>query len=358
MRRLLFDYLLLLVVGGLAALVMWSDVGGVSGGEPVRWESPWALALTSAGVLLTWVLLHLRHRRSASLAYSRVPALQAVRRGWVARLGQLPSVLRIVAVCLIGLALARPQTYKSEVLEVEGIDLMFVLDLSKSMEEKDLRRNRLDAGQRTIREFLVERQGKGDRIGLVVFAREAMLQCPLTLDYESLDRIVANLAIGDVPEMGTAIGDALGLALASLGRSEARSKIAILISDGDSNVVSQMSPQEAKELAMKMGVRVFTVLMGRESSGSGFALGRRTYAVDPALLEGIARDTGGVYFNAADEAELERSFDAIRETLEKTQRRVVGTTPDLELYDRFLWLALALLALELGLRFTRWRTFP
>src|SRR5690606_12532389 len=127
--------------------------------------------------------------------------------------------------------------------------VMIALDLSRSMEERDLGQNRLDAAQRTIREFLAGRAS--DRVGLVVFAREALLQCPLTLDYRSLDQIVADLAIGDVPEMGTAIGDALGLSLAQLARSAATSKVVILLSDGDSNVVNEMDPHEARALATR-----------------------------------------------------------------------------------------------------------
>lgn len=359
MPRRLGAYLLLAGVGGLAALVMWLDIDGVRAGEPLRWESPWAGVLVGGALLLCWVLLHLRPGRSASFSYSRVPDLLRARRGWVARLADLPAVLRIVAVALIAVALARPQTFKKELLKVEGIDLMFILDLSESMREDDLRRNRLDAGQRTLREFLRARQGRGDRIGLVVFAREAMLQCPLTLDYRALERIVANLGVGDVPEMGTAIGDALGLALASLRRSDAQSKVIILLSDGDSNIVNEMNPEEATELAAAMGVRVFTVLVGSEGAGrQGLAFGGGEHAVNPELLQHIARETGGRYFGAGDDDELAASFAEIREELKKSERRVVGTTPDRELYRRFLVLALLLLGAELALRFSRWRSFP
>src|SRR5262249_24032804 len=161
-----------------------------------------------------------------------------------------------------------------------GIDIMVIFDMSKSMQETDLRLNRLDAGQRVIRNFIARREG--DRIGLVVFAREALLQCPLTTDYRSLDQVVADLAIGDLPELGTAIGDGLALAVAQLRRSEARSRIAILISDGDSNVAYQMDPDEATRVAAAMGIRVFTVLVEREDSRG--PVGANQYAVNPELL--------------------------------------------------------------------------
>ncbi len=182
------------------------------------------------------------------------------------------------------------------------------------------------------------------------------MQCPLTTDYRSLDQVVSDLAIGDVPELGTAIGDALGLALAQLRRSEARSKIVILVSDGDSNVAYKMDPDEATKLAVDMGIRVFTVLVGREESR--FPAGSTQYAVNPELLKNMARDTGGQYFHAGDDAALEASFEGIRKTLEKSEVKVVGRTPDKELYGRFVLVAAMFLLVELVMALTRWRRFP
>ncbi len=354
-------YILLLVIGGLVAMVSVNELARVSKTEPVSWANPWAFILLSGCALLVWVSFHLRRRRAATFTFSRVHDLRPARRGWVSRLIALPAVLRIISLALIVCALARPQTFREEQLTVKGIDIMLVLDLSRSMEERDLRRNRLDAGQRTIRNFLTQR--KNDRIGLVVFAREAMLQCPLTLDYKTLDAIVSDLAIGDVPEMGTAIGDALGLALGSLRRSDSASKVVILVSDGDSNVASVMNPDEAKDIAVDMGVRVFTILVGSESTAGrgglrGGLLRRRAHAVNPALLKGIANDTGGLFFRAGDSQALETSFEAIRKNLEKSSVKIVGRTPNRDLFFYFLWAALLFLALEIVLRMTRWRSFP
>lgn len=354
--RRLWAYLLLLAVGGVVAMVTWSELGRIAAKEPVVWKSPRAFALLAGCVLIVWVHFHLRPLRAATMRFSRVGDLRPARPGWVSRLSALPSVFRVVALGLIVAALARPQTFRKEVLEVEGIDIMLVLDLSRSMEERDLRRNRLDAGQRTIRRFLEGRES--DRIGLVVFATEAMLQCPLTVDYKTLDAIVSDVAIGDVPEMGTAIGDALGLALGSLRRSEAASKVVILVSDGDSNVARVLDPIEAKEIATQMGVRVFTVLVGSESDRGGGLLRRRQHAVNPDLLRAIAEDTGGVFFRAGDDEELENSFRTIREMLEKSEIRMVGTTPDEELFDWLVYAALGFLGFELLLGLTRWRRFP
>ncbi len=347
----LMPYVLLVVIGGALTPWLWSELGDRA--EPVSWLEPGALVLLSACALLAWVSFHLRVHRAPTMAFSRVADLAMMRRGALSYLVTLPNVLRVLAVGLIALALARPQSYREEVIEVEGIDIMVVLDLSKSMEERDLRRNRLDAGQRTIRNFLRNREA--DRVGLVVFAQAAMLQAPLTTDYRALEQIVADLAIGDVPEMGTAIGDALALALANLRRSDAKSKVVILLSDGDSNVITKFDPLEAKKLAEQMGVRVFTILLGRES---GAALGGGRYSVNPALLADIARDTGGMFFRAGDDAALEKSFETAAKTLEKTRRRVIGRVAHGELFALLVWPALILLLLELALRLTRWRRFP
>lgn len=353
-RQVLVPYLLLVGLGGFMGLGLYIALGHVAGEGPVRWARPWALVLLGGAVLVIWVAFHLRRTRAATMHFSRVGALAATERGLVAQLAGLPDVLRVLAVALLALALARPQTVRTEVVEIEGIDVMIVLDLSKSMEERDLLRNRLDAGQRTIRNFLRSREH--DRVGLVVFAEAAMLQCPLTLDYGALDQIVAGQSIGDVPEMGTAIGDALALALASLRRSDARSKVVILLSDGESNVTREFTPREAKDHAVDMGVKVFTILLGREEKRPSLLGGR--YAVNPALLREIARDTGGMFFRAGNDLELQRSFARVRHTLEKTRRRVQRQIVGAELFPWFLVPAFALLAVELVLRATRWRRYP
>jgi Ca-activated chloride channel family protein len=340
--------------------VDWHWANEIRGSEILSFRTPGAFVLAGGAVLVALVGLHWQLPRRATFWFSRAEELRVPRPGGVARFARLPTALRMVALLLIVVALARPQTHTEEARTVEGIDIMFVLDLSKSMEEQDLQRNRLDAGQRTIREFLRHRQGRGDRIGLVVFAQEAMLQSPLTLDYQSLESVVAGLQIGEVPALGTAIGDALGLALASLARSESASKVVILLSDGDWNKAPFMDPFEARDLSVQMGVRVFTVLLGDEAPGKSAerSQSRRLYAMNPKLLENIAEQTGGDHFRAGDDAQLSESFEEIRKSLIKSENRVVGTTPHLELYRLLVWPAFILLLLELLLRMTRFRSFP
>jgi Ca-activated chloride channel family protein len=353
----LLPYGLVLLLGGLALAFVASELEKLKA-ETIVFQKRGALLLLVGAALVAWVGFHLHARQAATFSFSRVGDLSRIRPGLVSWLSPLPRALRVVTLVLLALALARPQTFRRQEIEVEGIDIMLVLDLSKSMSERDLLRNRLDAAQRTIRKFLIGR--KNDRMGLVVFAKEAMVQCPLTLDYGALDTIVSDLALGDIEGMGTAIGDGLGLALASLRRSDAKSKVMILLSDGDSNVVNEMNPDEAKALAKTMGVRVFTVLIGREAGGPAqfdpFS-GRQGYSTNPELLKSLAAETRGKYFHAGDSAALERGFEEVRATLEKSKRREVGRVY-VDLFPALVTPALGLLLLEILLSLTRFRKFP
>lgn len=355
--RIAWAYVALLALILITGLVFWRgliaatglSVGPWPGDWPIRWQRPWAIAFAAAAIAAWWGGVHGRRRRSPTLLYARVAEADRTRTGWVAKTASLPAALRAIALLLFAAALAQPQTQRAEDLELEGIDVMFVLDLSQSMQARDLEPTRLGASQRVIREFLGNR--RGDRVGLIVFGRVPMLVSPLTLDARALDEIVADLAIGDVPPRGTAIGDALGLSLAVLRRSDADSRVVILLSDGDSNVTTEMGPREAKMLASEMGVRVFTVLMGAEEAAG-------EYGTDPALLQEIARDTGGVFFHAEDGAALEATFREVRDTLDTTRRQLSSGAPGIEVFGLLAWPGVVLLVLELALRLTRWRRFP
>lgn len=355
--RAAVPYVLALIIGGGLGIWLKYDLDDRKVGRTFVFDDPRALGLLAAVALLAWVGFHLRVRRAPALAYSRVHDLARTRAGIVSWLAPLPKVLRLVAVGLIAFALARPQTSMRHDVEVEGIDVMIVLDLSQSMEEGDLRPNRLAAAKRTIRKFI--RGRAEDKIGLTVFARESMLACPLTLDHGALDAIVADLSLGDMEAMGTAIGDGLGVGLAALRRSDARSKVVVLLSDGDSNTTLELDPAEAAQAAKEQGVKVFTVLIGQEQDPDMAVdlFGRQQHGVNPALLREIASTTGGRYFNAADAASLERGFDAVRATLETTRRREVGRIYG-ELFPRAVTPALGLLVLEVMLALTRFRRFP
>jgi Ca-activated chloride channel family protein len=233
----------------------------------------------------------------------------------------------------------------------DSIDIMIVFDMSKSMEETDLPRDRMDAAQRVVRRFL--RRTKHDRVGLIIFGQQAMLQCPLTGDSKLVEQIVRDLTIGDVPELGTAIGDGLAMAVASLRRSDAKSKVVILLSDGDNNWVTRFDPDEAARTAAAHKIKVYTVLVGREESDLFGGM-----SVNPATLRNIASLTGGEFFRATDYESFDRGFQTVRSKLDTTKRERRERVPDKQLFPIFALIAAALVMLELILSHTRLRRLP
>jgi Ca-activated chloride channel family protein len=346
--RFIFPYILLVLIGGPVAIGIQTYIEDAERRHDLDWQNKTAFILLAAGVLVAWVQFHLRKQRGATMAFPRVADLRQAGPGLVSHLAVMPAVLRIIALGVIVVGLARPQTYRTVVTETDSVDIMIVFDMSKSMEETDLRRDRLDAAQRVIRRFAQTR--KGDRLGLVVFAQQAMLQCPLTLDIDLYDRVVADLKMDDIPSLGTAIGDGLGMGLAYLRRSDAKSKVIILLSDGDNNVSTQMTPQQAAEAARDLKIKVFTVLVGSDSQWGS--------SVNPATLRNIADITGGKFFKATDWTELRDSFAEMRKTLDKTRRRKEERKKDKELFVPLAALAVGLLFFEMILSATRFRRFP
>jgi Ca-activated chloride channel family protein len=318
-------------------------------GELVEWKSPRAIVLVVGAAIVGALAFHLHRRRAAAMAFSQVALVK--KRGLASWLADLPAALRVVAVGCIALALARPETYRIVKHDVDSIDIMLVVDMSKSMEETDMQRDRLDAAQRVMRRFL--HKTHNDRVGLVVFGQQAMLQCPLTQDTKLLEQIVSDLAIGDVPELGTAIGDGLALALAQLRRSDAKSKVVILLSDGDTNWVTRFDPDQAANAAKEMGVKVYTLLVGSESSDLFGGM-----SVNPATLRNIAATTGGEFFRAADYESFDRGFQTVRKKLDTTKRTIKERVPDKQLFLPFAIIAAVLIGLELLLASTRLRRFP
>ncbi|MGE0871837.1 MAG: VWA domain-containing protein [Kofleriaceae bacterium] len=375
--RAAVPWMLVLVIGGIVAAWMYRHLNETRAGEAVVWRHPGALALLGAALVVGVIGFHLHRRRSAVMGFSQTRIIGRV--GPAAWFSDVPVVLRVIGVAALAVALARPETYRIVKHEEDSVDIMIVFDMSKSMEESDMPRDRMDAAQRVVRRFL--RRTKSDRVGLVVFGQRAMLQCPLTQDMTVLETVVKDLQIGDVPELGTAIGDGLALALAQLRRSDGtcdptpgaeqtcpegfactadgkcsgkKNKVVILLSDGDSNSVTQFEPDEAAEQARKMNVKVYTVLVGRE--GNDLFGGGMT--VNPETLRSIANITGGEFFRATDYESFDRGFQAVRSSLDKTKRVRRERIPDKQLFVPLAVLAMLLLASDLLLSHTRLRRLP
>ena len=354
--RAMFPWALTALLAIPILLFVRMELRHARGSEVIVWRSPYATWLGLGAIVVAIMAFHLHKRRAAAMAFSQTSLI--TQQGAFAYLSDLPGVLRALAVAALAFGLARPETYRTIKHEEDTIDIMIVVDMSKSMEETDLPRDRLDAAQRVIRRFL--HRTTHDRIGLVIFGKQAMLQCPLTQDAKLVEQIVTDLAIGDVPELGTAIGDGLALALAQLRRSDAKSKVVILLSDGDSNWVAQFPdgtrgfyPEEAARKAQEMGVKVYTLLVGREESDLFGGM-----SVNPATLRDIARGTGGEFFRAADYESFDRGFQTVRKRLDTTKRTVTERLPDKQLFVPFAALAALLFALELLLASTRLRRLP
>ena len=289
--------------------------------------------------------------RPATFRFSRMASLTRIRRGFAARLVHVPDGLRLAAALLMVVALARPQSTRgADRIRHEGIDIVVVLDLSDSMETPDMVPNRLGAAKLVIDDFI--RRRPHDRIGLVAFGSSASTVSPLTMDHGVLRALVNRLRLGVMDGSATAIGEGLGVALNRLEDAEAQAdvgeEVVVLLTDGVNNA-GTLDPDTAATAAAERGVRVYTVLMGQSRLAGDDS-------IDPARLERIASVTGGYAYTAVDQEALRGSFQDLLDKLEKSTKEGQAVRP--ELFAWFLWPALVLLLLDVGLRSTRLRRFP
>jgi len=357
----LFPYLLLVAVGLVTLLAIESTL-------PVhlfrlKFVNRWALLLLLMVPLVCWVAFHREKTRHGAFLFSRLTDLLTAGPGFASRVRKVPAVLRILALTLFVLALARPLSSHTikHTEKVEGIDIMIALDVSLSMQDRDLSggrfgsgKNRLDVAKEVLDSFINRR--KNDRIGLVLFGKEAYSWCPPTLDYGALRTLLSEVRLGVIDGRATAIGDALGTSINRLRRSKATSKVIILLTDGDDNSKNQsVTPNQAANFAATFKIKVFTILMGRHGKRGWW--GGRRFRVNPRLLEEIAALTGGTPYLATDGKALKERFQRILNSLKKDKRERVESIPD-QHYRAFLLPGLFLLALELLLGFTVLRRFP
>jgi Ca-activated chloride channel homolog len=308
---------------------------------------PWLLLLLLGLILWQW-----RRRRGDTPAarYSDVsiPAAVTVGRWWVA----LPPVLRSVAVAALIIAAAGPRVGGDTVeVKQEGIAIAIAIDISSSMLAEDFApSNRLAVAQQQAVGFI--RGRTADRIGLIAFAGEALTQVPVTLDYAVVEQAVMDLRIGSL-EDGTAIGSGLAIAVNRLRRAPDKSKVILLLTDGENNK-GLIDPRTAAATAAAFGIKVYTIgvgTIGEAPIPTGRGLGGFRYEmlpvrIDEPLLKDIAAKTGGRYFRARDSEALSRIFRQI-DQLEKTPIQVTRYTKYEEATRPLLLLGLGALALEL-----------
>ncbi len=319
------------------------------------------------GLLMVMAMLiyHIRRKRfkSATIKYSDIRIVKRAARTQRQRYRFLLTVLRIAAIILFVVAFARPRS-GTEYQEVtsEGVDIMLLLDVSSSMQGEDFKpNNRLFVAKEEIKKFIGKRLN--DRIGMVVFARYAFTQCPLTTDYGVLLNFVDDVDFGLV-EDGTAIGMAIATAVNRLRESVSESKIMVLLTDGDNNA-GEIDPSTAANLAATFDIKIYTIGVGKPGNVmfpyQDPIFGKRYVyqptRIDEASLMEIADKTDGKYYRARSGEELEKIYDLI-DNLEKTEIEVAAHIQYKELFHYFTYAGLLLLVLETFLANTYFRKLP
>lgn len=321
----------------------------------------WVLAL----FLAVWALLFgIRRDAAGAVGFPSTVTLPSNRGAWVTRSAVRWS--RGITLALLGLALLRPQTIRSErVVRSEGIDIVLVMDTSQSMQARDLdglkpfpmRRDRLQVAKDVVARFIRERAG--DRIGLVVFGSTAFTQAPLTLDHRILEQMLEQIQLG-VAGTTTAIGDGLGIALKRLEDSVSKSKVVVLLTDGQNNA-GALDPRAVATMAKTLGVRIYTIGAGSRAPAGGIddvrQRGQSADEIDEELLRFIGEQTGGAYFRAESAGALAAIYTQI-DRLEKTEREEKRYIDAEDHYPSFLVAGLVLLMLEILLLNTRLRVLP
>jgi Ca-activated chloride channel homolog len=294
----------------------------------------------------------------------RVSSLQSFQgiRSWKNLFRHLPFILRILALVCIVVALARPQTRNDEELKSgEGIDIVLCMDVSGSMLAQDFTPNRLEASKQVAADFVENRPT--DRIALVIFAGESFTACPLTTDKNMLkNQIFA--AQSSILADGTAIGDGITTSVERLKGSANKSKIVILLTDGD-NQGGLIDPTASREIAKSYGIKIYTVGVGSEGyaetpvqgSGGAVVIQRQKVNLNEQLLRDLAEQTGGLYFRARDNTSLRNIYQEI-DKLEKSKVEITALRRFTERFYPFAIAAIVLLLLEMILRFTVLRKFP
>ena len=326
------------------------------------WANPeffWLLLLLPLLIVWYWF----RHKkRNAELRVSGLEAFSGVPVTAKVWLTHSLFALRLLALALLIVALARPQAVSSKQnIHIEGIDIVLALDVSSSMLARDFKPDRLEAAKEVAKEFILKRPD--DRIGLVIFSGEAFTQVPLTTDHNMIINLFKEVKSGMI-EDGTAIGDGLATAVSRLEESKAISKVIILLTDGVNNSGS-VDPLSAAEIAKMFGIRVYTIGVGSR----GYApypvqdqfgrthMQQMEVQIDEDLLKKIAVETGGKYFRAENNEKLRQIYDEI----DKMEKSKIDVQEFKRKYEKFLPFALAAIIIfmvEMLLRYVYFRKLP
>ena len=328
--------------------------------ENIEFANPkllWLLLLVPLAII--WYIL--RHKKQeAAVTFSDLKGMVKLPRTWKAWFRHLLFALKMAALALLIVALARPQSSSTNsTSNIEGIDIVMAMDVSGSMLARDLKPDRLTAAKQVASDFVKDRPG--DRMGLVIFSGETFTQVPLTTDHGVMLNMLAEMKNGLIDD-GTAIGDGLATAISRLKDSEAVSKVVILLTDGMNNAGS-VDPYTAAEIAKLYGIRVYTIGVGTYGTApypvqdffGRTVMQQIKVEIDERLLTTIATSTGGKYFRANNNKKL----DEIYQEIDKLERSKIEVTEFRRLHEEFYPLvawAISLLLLEFLLRKTIFRT--
>ncbi len=310
--------------------------------------------------MIAWYWWEVR-KSDASMQISSVKKLKGAPKTMRIRMRHLPFILRLLAISMLIIAIARPQSSMNWRTEnKEGIDIMMALDISGTMMAEDLRPSRLEAAKNVAVDFIQSRPN--DNIGLVVFAAESFTQCPLTTDHAVLINLFSGIRYGMI-EDGTAIGLGLANAVSRIKESKAKSKVIILLTDGSNNR-GDIAPVTAAEIAKTFGIRVYAIGVGSHGvvnvpvqTPFGIRYEQMKSEFDEPTLEKIAEITGGQYFRATNNAKLREVYQEI-DQLEKTKINVQEFSNKSELYFIFALLAFLFLLAEVLLKNSWLRSLP
>ncbi len=321
----------------------------------ISFAHPAFFALLAFIPLLLWWHYRPAAGNHPALRLTTTQSLRKVSPGWRVRFRPVLVFLRMLTLTAMIVALARPQSSNvTENIDSEGIDMVLSVDVSGSMLAEDLKPNRIEAAKKVASDFVDRRPT--DRIGLVIFSGESFTQCPITIDHDVLKEQLANIKSGMLVD-GTAIGDGLATAVDRIRRSNGKSKVIILLTDGVNNV-GKVGPELALEVAKAYKVRVYTIGIGTRGMAPypvqtpfGMQKQMQEVQIDEALLKKIATETGGKYYRATDNSTLKTIYGDI-DKLEKTKIEVSSYKHYAELFFPFALLALISLLLEVSLRYT------
>ncbi len=310
--------------------------------------------------LVVWYYYRLQAKES-DVRFSTLQPFAMVKYSAKERLRHVPFILRMIALALVIIALARPQSSsKGQNVYSEGIDIVLALDISGSMLAEDFQPNRIEAAKNVAQDFIGGRTN--DRIGLVIFSGESFTQCPLTVDYEVLKTLIKPLKSGMI-EDGTAIGLGLANAVNRLRESKAKSKVIILLTDGVNNR-GEIDPISAAQIAQSYDIRVYTVGVGTMGEAPypvqtpfGIRYQMVPVEIDEKVLNKMAEMTDGKYFRATDNKKLRSIYQEI-DKLEKTRVEVRSYRRYTELFYSFILAAVFLLIGDVGISNTWLRKIP